>query len=419
VRWLLFRACAALALTVMAAPAVRAQTGGWIEALPGSWNAPGAAIPQAPSGDAETLARCAEQVRPAASAADRALEAAGWRLFGPVLSHGSTSIVRAMSNADGMCRPLGHHAFVFVGDDFAGTLSPQPMDSRVDGALVDLPWLDAASATAVFARYAPEDPLCCPTRESEVVYSIERRDGRPVLTALSARTSPLAPPPAPPEPPPPLWTGSLGAGVSVTSGNTETSSYNLAFSAVRDAKKKYLFRTEGLYLSSEQDGVDTADKTPLLVRAERSLSERLFAFGEAGYLRDRFKEIDYLVSPLVGVGWKAILPEPVSLVFDAGVGGAFEKNEGGDSTSDAAFKLGESLDWALSKRATLTQSVMGLWKLDYTEDAYYHAEIGVAASLTARSELRVAYLVDYDNLPTTPELDKTDTTLLATVVMKF
>ena len=156
---------AAIALSLsMGAPAL--ADGAWIDALPGAWNSPGGVIPPAPPGDAEQLTRCAEQARPASTAADRALEAAGWKLFGPVLSHGSTSIVRAMSNADGMCRPLGYQAFLFVGDDFAGTLSPVPMDSRTDGALSDLSWLDAASATATFSRYAEADALCCPSRES-------------------------------------------------------------------------------------------------------------------------------------------------------------------------------------------------------------------------------------------------------------
>ena len=122
---------------------------------------------------------------------------------------------------------------------------------------------------------------------------------------------------------------------------------------------------------------------------------------------------------MVGIGWNAILPEPVSLAFDAGVGGAFEKNPGFESTSNAAFSLGESLKWNLSKRASLTQKLNGLWNFDDTEDAFYHGEIAITASISDRSELKVAYLVDYDNLPTTPDLDKTDTTLLATIVMKF
>jgi putative salt-induced outer membrane protein YdiY len=407
------------AMAALSLVGVAFADGAWIDALPGTWNTPGAAVPVAPAGDAAQLGRCAELTRPASTAADRALESAGWKLYGPVLSHGSTSIVRALSGADGMCRPLGYQFFLFVGDAYAGTLSPVPMDSRTDGALSDLAWLDAASATASFARHAEADALCCPSRESVVVYAVEQRDGRPVLVALSAQTTALAPPAAPEEPPPPLWTGSVGAGVSVTSGNTDTSSYNLSFEAVRDPKKLWVFRTAGLYLRSEQDGDDTADRTVLHVREERALSERLFAFADVGYLRDKFKAIDYLVSPSVGAGWKAILPEPVSLIFDGGVGVAFEKNPGLDSTSDAAFNLGEEFVWNFSERASLTQRIRGLWKFDDTEDAIYHGEIAVTASLTELVELKVAYLVDYDNLPTSPELDKTDTALLATVVMKF
>jgi putative salt-induced outer membrane protein YdiY len=392
--------------------------GAWIDALPGAWNTPGAAVPAAPAGDAEQLTRCAEQIRPASTAADRALEAAGWKLFGPVLSHGTTSIVRATSNADGMCRPLGYQFFLFVGDAFAGTLAPAPMDSRTDGALSDLFDLEPTSAIASFSRYAEADALCCPSRESVVTYAVEQRDGRPVLTALSARTVTI-PPQAETPPTPPLWTGSVGAGISLTTGNTDTSSYNLAFSAVRDAMKKWVFRTEGLYLRSEENDIDTADKTVFLARAERSFTDRFFGFGEVGYLDDRFKEIDYLITPTVGIGYKVILPEPVSFVVDGGIAGAFEKELDGESTEDLAFKLGDSLDWAISERVTFFQTATGLWKFEDTDDAHYRGDIGIAASLTKSSELRITYLLDYDNLPPSPELDKLDTALLVTYVMKF
>ena len=96
--------------------------------------------------------------------------------------------------------------------------------------------------------------------------------------------------------------------------------------------------------------MDTADKSTLNLREERSLGDRLFAYGDIGYLRDRFKDIDYLVTPMVGIGWKAVLPEPVSSNFDVGVGGAFEKNPGFESTSNGAFSLGGSLKWDFSKR---------------------------------------------------------------------
>ena len=122
---------------------------------------------------------------------------------------------------------------------------------------------------------------------------------------------------------------------------------------------------------------------------------------------------------MLGVGWKAVLPEPLSLNFDVGVGGALEKNPGFDSTSNGAFSLGESLEWEISDKASLTQKVDGLWSFDDTDDAFYHGEIALAMSISKRSELRLSYLLDYDNQPTDPELDNLDTALLATLVMKF
>ena len=243
-----------LSLSLVMSEAALAD-GSWIDTLPGAgWNTTGAAVPPARRPVTPTSsARCMEQVRPASSAADRALEAAGWKLFGPVTSYGSTSVVRAMTNADGMCRPLGYQVFVFVGDDYAGALSPAPMDSRTDGAFSEVPWVDGSSVNATFLRYQAEDALCCASRASTVVYAIEQYSGRPVLTAMSAQTAELAPPPEPPEPPPPIWTSSVGAGLSLNTGNTETTSFNLTFNAVRDPMKKWIFRTDGLYLRSEEN----------------------------------------------------------------------------------------------------------------------------------------------------------------------
>ena len=48
------------------------------------------------------------------------------------------------------------------------------------------------------------------------------------------------------------------------------------------------------------------------------------------------------------------------------------------ATADAAFSLGESLTWDLSKRASLTQKLNGLWNFDDTEEAFYHVEIDLS-----------------------------------------
>ena len=112
------------------------------------------------------------------------MTAAGWWLYpNSTRSLGDVSVVGASSDWDGMCRPWSYQAFVFVGERFVGTLSPVLMDSRTDGAWQTAKIETPVHLSAQFLRYAREDPLCCPTRVSEVTYRID--------LPMSARESPV------------------------------------------------------------------------------------------------------------------------------------------------------------------------------------------------------------------------------------
>lgn len=168
-------------VAVLAAAATLLAAGGpgsWLDAkTPLNWNVAGAALP-ARSGprDAELApgGRCASAVRPQSSAEDRAVVARGWSLVGAYHRYGPTSVVMAMSSADGMCRASGYQAFVFVNGTFAGTLAPRPMDARTDGSIASLSiTLDSATdIEADFARYRSADPLCCPHATSTMLYHV-------------------------------------------------------------------------------------------------------------------------------------------------------------------------------------------------------------------------------------------------------
>ncbi|MGH9846718.1 MAG: META domain-containing protein, partial [Blastocatellia bacterium] len=95
-------------------------------------------------------------------------------LFGPVQSYSGTSVFMAMSDVDGMCRPLGYQIFVFVNGKFAGTLSPTPMNSRADGAMGTVRLTRPDKLSAEFVRYTDADPLCCPSKTGAVDYRIDR-----------------------------------------------------------------------------------------------------------------------------------------------------------------------------------------------------------------------------------------------------
>ncbi|MGH7331653.1 MAG: LppP/LprE family lipoprotein [Candidatus Rokuibacteriota bacterium] len=164
----------------------------WLDQIAANWNRPGASVPPAPvaGGAASNLTRCGETARPPTLVADRAARAAGWTLFGPAQVFAATTVVMAMADVDGMCRPLQYQAFVFVDGRLAGTLSPLPMDSRTDGALSVVRLFRADELVAEFARYTPTDALCCPSRTSTVSYRIERGSRGAMVTPVSISTSP-------------------------------------------------------------------------------------------------------------------------------------------------------------------------------------------------------------------------------------
>jgi len=152
------------------------------------WNVPGAAVPKPPHAPASDLERCAGTVRQPETEVDRAVTAAGWKLFAAYQLFDGTAVVLGMGDADGMCRPDAYQGFVFVKGVFAGTLSPTPMDSRTDGALSAPSLFTPASFFVDFLRYAPSDPLCCASRTTVVQYRVEQRDGKPVVVPLEAET---------------------------------------------------------------------------------------------------------------------------------------------------------------------------------------------------------------------------------------
>ncbi len=222
-----------------------------------------------------------------------------------------------------------------------------------------------------------------------------------------------------PSPSPDPWSGTLGFGLALTSGNSDTRSYNLSFSATRDPKARNVFKAEGLYLRAEQDGEATADKTSLAVRDELALSARTFAFGQVGFLRDRFKQLDSLFAPLVGVGLRAVDEARAKLTLDAGLGGAFEKLEGRDATTSGAVQAGQSLTLVLSPSATLTQGVTALWKMEDFGDAIYRIQAGLTTTVARRLELKLAYTRDIKTRPPQVVLEKSDDSLLVNLVLKL
>lgn len=239
-----------------------------------------------------------------------------------------------------------------------------------------------------------------------------------LVCSAAAAAQPPAPAPAA-APPPPALTGSAGLGLALNRGNTATTNVNASFEATHDPKTQSVWKFKGLYLRGTNNDVLAIDRLQLEGRNERTLSDRLYAFGQLQFLRDQFKAIDYLVAPGVGVGYKLVTTPVTSLNLDGGLGVKLEKNPGKDRRTDAIVTISDKLEHKLSTTATITQSFGALWKATDFGDALYTFAAGVAASLTTRTQLKVEVLDTYASRPPTAAVKSNDVALLTAFVYKF
>lgn len=237
-----------------------------------------------------------------------------------------------------------------------------------------------------------------------------------IAVFLSAAPA-LAQPPA--AEPPPGWTGSFGAGLALTQGNSDTSTANLAYEVKHDSGSPLLFKSTGLFLRGTSEGELTARRLLFDARVDRKLTARTSLFGQVQYLNDEFKQIDYLISPTVGVSQSLIKSATIDLSVDAGVGLVTEKNTGLDANTSGAVTAGESYKHKITPTAEITQRVTALWKTSDFDDALYVFGAGLAANITARTQFKGEVLDTYKSRPPLASVDKNDVAILLSIVFKY
>ena len=230
-----------------------------------------------------------------------------------------------------------------------------------------------------------------------------------VSTALFAQT--------PPAPTGPWTTQAASAGLALTQGNKDTSSVNLGYEMVYDPKRNNIVKSDGLLLYGKTDGEKTADRLGLNVRDERLLSGRSYAYVQTQYLRDEFKNIEYLVAPTAGVGYRLVDTPATKFSVDAGLGGVWEKAPDASVKKSGAITFGDKLSRKISTTTAISQNFTALYKTADISDALYSFGVALTTSMSAHSQLKVEVLDVYKNLAPVP-FKKNDLALIVGLVFK-
>lgn len=232
-----------------------------------------------------------------------------------------------------------------------------------------LPLLLAGSvALAQEANPTPSDPsavtepVTVPLRAPEVAPVVVE----PAPVTEATPEVPATPPPAAPAQPayvPPLqlepsgrWAGDFGAGLTLSSGNTDGQAFNLTLDTTytRTEDKLSLF---GNYLESrartETDGVVTTSITARRWRAgtryDRDITEREFGFVGLEFSHDRVRDLD--LRTLVSTGLGRHVYKDAELTWDVYAGLSWRE--------DYYRGEGVEIDGALRKHYTTTETLFG------------------------------------------------------------
>lgn len=234
----------------------------------------------------------------------------------------------------------------------------------------------------------------------------------------SALAQAQAQPPAAPPPEPPIWTGSFGAGLALTTGNADTSNFNLTGKVTHDPRNPHLWVAEALYLHGSSEGETTVSRTAFSIRDEYAWTSRTSFYGQFRYLRDTFKAIEYLIAPTAGIAYKLVDLPRTTFTIDAGGGVVWENNTDLGTDTSGALTLGERFSHKFSETSTFTHGATGLWKTSDFGDSLYTITAGLAAAITQRTQLKIELLELYKSQPP-PGIEKGDLSFITSLVYSF
>jgi putative salt-induced outer membrane protein YdiY len=239
-----------------------------------------------------------------------------------------------------------------------------------------------------------------------------------ILCSMVLASSARAQPPAPAATKP--LTGSAGAGLSLTEGNSDTLNISATIDSLYDPKTNNVMKWNALFLRGKQNGVLAVDRVSATFRDENKIDGgRMFLFGQIDTLHDTFKAIDYLYAPAAGVGYKAIDSKRSQLAVDIGAGGVVEKDTGVDSRASGAITMSEKLVHQLTETTTLKQSAASLLKMNDFGDGLFTFQAGVAAKISSRFQLSIDVLDTFKNRPLDPTTKRSDIALVTSVIAKY
>ncbi len=202
------------------------------------------------------------------------------------------------------------------------------------------------------------------------------------------------------------WSNRFDAGISASSGNTETSSQNYHWeSLLQQARGDH--RLNITYDTQEDDNVKTKENLLAGYRYRRFFGERWYGLGNVGYQEDQFRGIDYRWTLGLGGGYRFWDDSTGQLSTDLALNYVMEELDG-VKDENPALRWGASWNrFFLEKRAEAFYEQSVLFIFGDSENTVYNGSTGVRFNLTDMLTANLRVDLTHESDPA-PDRKKTD-----------
>ena len=216
------------------------------------------------------------------------------------------------------------------------------------------------------------------------------------------------------------WKTQLGLSFVNTSGNSRTQSFSGKLGVDGSGfGNRYILSSN--YVLAKDNGQESANKLNSELRAERTITGRLFGFVAATHLMDKYSGYDYRMSVGPGLGFDLIKQDTRTLKGMVSSMYYYDKFSVEGMTSDN-YPTAKA---ALNFEQKLMTTTVFKWKGDYlvslddSKRYFMTMDASLQVAMNANLAVGIGYQIAYQNLPPGPGIKKTDTTFLSSLVMNW
>ena len=196
------------------------------------------------------------------------------------------------------------------------------------------------------------------------------------------------------------WTGGGSFGFALARGNSQTTNLALGFNSLRKTTTDaWVVNATSIYSTDEKLGNTTANSFGGMIRYDRNLNKKLFAYGVFSGMYDALQDLNYRIMPGGGLGYHAIATKTTTLDLLGGLGYTRESYYDGTINNLLTATLGDEFAHKLTANTSITQNLYYLPSLNDTSNYRINFNVGMATKLNGWLTANMNFNDQYVNKP--------------------